>query len=249
MKPRLLIYPNKTELVNAAAEMIVSTIAEAIHARGVCALALSGGSTPREVYEKLAQEDFRDRIDWHRVHWFWGDERMVAPEQEESNYRMTHEALLAHVPVPANNVHRIQGELAPQQAAAEYRAALASFFQQKEKRFDLILLGLGEDGHTASLFPETTALHEATHDVTEVFVPKFGKWRVTLTLPIINRARKVAFLVAGKSKAEITAGVLGLQQPNLKWPASLIQPDAGELHWLLDAEAAMRLEAESKRFS
>lgn len=244
MKSRFHISPNKTELINATAEMIVTTTAAAVHEHGVCALALSGGSTPREVYEKLAQENFRNRIEWQRVHWFWGDERMVSPAHEESNYRMTREALLAHVPAPASNVHRMKGELSPQQAAKEYRQALAAFFQQKEKRFDLILLGLGEDGHTASLFPETTALHETTHDVTEVFVPKFDKWRVTLTLPIINRARKVAFLVAGKSKADIVAEVLGLQKPDSKWPASLIQPNAGELHWLLDTEAAMQLQVE-----
>lgn len=237
MKPRLHISPNKTVLIHATAEMIVTTISEAVHARGTCAIALSGGSTPREVYAMFAQENFRGRIDWPRVHWFWGDERMVPPEHEESNYRMTHEALLAHVPAPARNVHRIKGELSPQLAAQEYRNALALFFKQ-EKAFDLILLGLGEDGHTASLFPETTVLHETTLDVTEVFVPKFGKWRVTLTLPMINRGRKVAFLVAGKSKAEIVAGVLGLPQPEMKWPASLIQPNAGELLWLLDSEAA-----------
>ncbi len=238
MQSRLHIYPNKTELITATAEMIVTTIAEAIRLRGKCAIALSGGSTPREVYEKLAQENFRTRIDWLRVHWFWGDERMVPPEHAESNYRMTHEALLAHVPAPASNVHRIKAELAPQPAASEYRTVLASFFQQEEKAFDLILLGLGEDGHTASLFPETTALYEAAQSVTEVFVPKLDKWRVTLTLPMINRGRKVAFLVAGKSKAEIVAGISGLTQPEMKWPASLIQPQAGELFWLLDNEAA-----------
>ncbi len=245
MQPRLHISPNKTELINATAEIIVAAISEAIRLRDKCAIALSGGSTPREVYEKLAQESFRARIDWPRVYWFWGDERMVPPEHSESNYRMTREALLAHVPAPASNVHRIKGELSPPQAAQNYRATLEAFFKPEEKNFDLILLGLGEDGHTASLFPETTALHETKQSVTEVFVPKLDKWRVTLTLPLINRARKIIFLVAGKSKAEITAGVLSLQQPELKWPASLVQPHAGELHWLLDDEAAARLDAAS----
>jgi 6-phosphogluconolactonase len=245
MQPRLHIYPNQSELVNAAAEMIVSTIAEATRARGLCALALSGGNTPRAVYEKLAQENFRGRIDWQRVHWFWGDERMVPPEHEESNYRMTREALLAHVPAPEGSVHRIKGELSPQDAAHDYREVLEAFFKPKEERFDLVLLGLGEDGHTASLFPATTALHETAHDVTEVFVPKFDKWRVTLTLPIINRGRKAAFLTAGKAKAEIVAGVLSLPQPDLKWPASLIQPQSGELVWLLDNEAAKKLHGEA----
>ncbi len=241
MKPRLHIYPNKTALVTATAEMIVTTISEAIRLRGKCAIALSGGSTPREVYAKLAQKSFHARIDWPRVHWFWGDERMVPPEHEESNYRMTRETLFAHVSVSAGNVHRIKGELTPRQAAQDYREALDAFFKEEEKVFDLILLGLGEDGHTASLFPETTALHETTQSVTEVFVPKLDKWRVTLTLPVLNQGRKVIFLVAGKSKAEIVAGVLGLPQPEMKWPASLVRPHSGELHWWLDAEAAMRV--------
>lgn len=243
MQHRLFIYPDQTELVTAAAEMITAIIAEAIQARGACALALSGGSTPREVYEKLAHASYRERIAWPAVHWFWGDERMVPPEHEESNYRMTREALLAHAPIPARNVHRIQGELAPALAAREYRAELAAFFHQTKNAFDLVLLGLGEDGHTASLFPETAALRERTHDAAEVFVPKLDQWRVTLTLPAINRARKIIFLVAGKSKAEIAAGVLGLPQPEMKWPASLVQPSEGELLWLLDAEAAARREA------
>ncbi len=240
MKPRLQIYPNKSALVQATAEMIAVTSMDAIHARGVCAIALSGGTTPKEVYEVLAHESFRERIDWPRVHWFWGDERMVPPEHSESNYRMTQAALLSRAPVPKNNVHRIKGELAPQQAAQDYREALQAFFNGHKQIFDLILLGLGEDGHTASLFPETTALQEMAHAVTEVFVPKLDKWRVTLTLPILNQARKVVFLVAGKTKAEIVAGVLGLQQPAFKWPASLVQPQSGELYWLVDSEAAPR---------
>lgn len=241
MQPQIQIYSDKDALVLATAEMMVATIAEAIAARGACAVALSGGSTPRDVYETLAQEDFQKRIDWSRVHWFWGDERMVPPDHAESNFRMAQETLFAHVNAPASNVHRIKGELAPQLAAQDYREKLEVYFKGKEKTFDLILLGLGEDGHTASLFPETSALHETTRTVTEVLVPKFDKWRVTFTLPLINQARKAVFLVAGKAKAEIVANVLGLTQPHVKWPASLVQPRTGILQWWLDAEAASQI--------
>ncbi len=250
MSRHVEIFSTKDELVRATAEMIVATITTAIRERGTCALALSGGSTPREVYELLAHEVYQTRIAWPQAHLFWGDERMVPPEHVDSNFRMTQEALLARVNAPSSNVHRIKGELPPQLAAQEYRAELEAYFNGREKVFDFILLGLGEDGHTASLFPETEVLHEREQAVAAVFVPKFDKWRVTLTFPIINEARAVAFLVAGKSKAEIVAGIFGLPQPEMKWPASLIQPERGELYWLLDAEAAALMNvAETSRES
>jgi 6-phosphogluconolactonase len=228
--------------------MITATTVQAVHERGACALALAGGNTPRAVYETLAGASYRQKIPWRQVHFFWGDERMVPPEHMLSNFRMTNEAWLLHVPIPAENIHRMKGELAPEEAARDYRNELEHHFRKRSALpdspssiFDLVLLGLGEDGHTASLFPKTHAVAESRQAATAVFVPQMNQWRVTLTLPVFNRARKVAFLASGKSKAQIISSILKLERGETQWPASLVQPASGELHWLLDAEAASLL--------
>jgi len=235
------IFGTAAELIEAARALIVSTVVQAAAERGQSAVAWAGGNTPRAVYQALAKENSRALVPWHKLHSFWGDERMVPPDHELSNFRMTREALLDHVEVPAGNIHRIQGELPPEEAAQQYRAELQRYFENQEPIFDLILLGLGDDGHTASLFPGTPAVFETTQTATAVFAPPVSQWRVTLTLPVINRARQVVFLVAGKAKAEIIAALSRLNQPEARWPASLVQPRPGELLWLLDAEAASLL--------
>jgi 6-phosphogluconolactonase len=238
MNRQIQIYKTKAELVQAASELFVSAIEGAIQKSGRCTIALAGGNTPREVYQTLAADPFKRRIDWRKLHLFWGDERMVPPDHADSNFGMARAAMLAQVPIPVANVHRLKGEISPAQAASEYEAELRRVFQNQPMQFDLILLGIGEDGHTASLFPGTDALAEIARPVTAVYVPKFDKWRVTLTFPVINQAHEVAFLIAGKSKAQIVADILELSQPEAKWPASMVQPEEGVLHWLLDAEAA-----------
>jgi 6-phosphogluconolactonase len=238
MDKRVRIYNTKPDLVHATAELIAETVERAIQDRDQCALALSGGNTPREVYQTLATEPFTNRIDWRKLHLFWGDERMVSPDFAESNFGMVREAMLRHVPIPEANVHRLKGEIAPEQAAEQYTVELNRFFQNQPIRFDLVLLGIGEDGHTASLFPGTEAVAETTRPATAVFVPKFDQWRVTLTFPVINQAREAAFLVAGKAKAEIVKSLFELDRPDPKWPASMVRPERGVLHWLMDAEAA-----------
>ncbi len=228
----LVIVPDADHMAQAAAERFTALTTEAIERRGRFVVALSGGSTPLPLYALLAQESFASQIDWPRVHIFWGDERCVPPYHADSNYRMAREALLDHIAIPQANVHRIKGELPPEEAAAEYRDALSGF-----GRFDLVLLGMGTDGHTASLFPGTSALEERGHSVIATHVGRMGTWRVTLTLPTINSARQVIFLVSGASKAKALARV----RAGSSLPAGLVEPTDGQLTWIVDREAAAQL--------
>jgi 6-phosphogluconolactonase len=235
---------NGVELARAAAEDAVRLAGEAVAARGRFTFVLSGGSTPRSLFTLLAdpQESFRDRIAWSAVHVFWGDERCVPPDHPESNYRMARESLLDHVPIPAANVHRIAAENPDAAAAAAlYDNELALFFALAERelpRFDLVLLGLGPDGHTASLFPGNAAVHETERRVIAPFVEKFNTHRITLTAPVLNHAAVVIFLVSGAEKAAALAAVVeGARQVDL-YPAQIIQPDDGVLVWLVDDAAA-----------
>ena len=227
------VYEDAAGLATAAAENFVVLAREAIAARGRFLVALAGGSTPRAAYELLATEPFAASVDWTRVHLFWGDERCVPPDHPDSNYRMARAALLDKVQIPAANVHRMRCELAPQQAAAAYERELEKALGE-DGRFDLILLGLGADGHTASLFPGAAALGERERRVLAVYVEKLKAWRVTLTLPVINTARHVIFLVSGTSKAETLARI----RAGEPLPAGLVRPDQGRLLWLLDRAAA-----------
>jgi 6-phosphogluconolactonase len=225
-------------LARAAAEEVVGAATRAVAARGAFTVALAGGATPRRLYRLLADAGapFHGRIPWDRTHVFFGDERPVAPDHPDSNYRMAREALLDHVAVAS--VHRIPAE-APG-AAAAYEADLRAFFgtpgDAAPPRLDLVLLGLGPDGHTASLFPGTAAVEEAARWVVSPFVPQVGSRRVTLTLPVLNRARAVLFLVSGAEKAGALARVLGGEP----LPAARVQPDGGAV-WLVDDAAASAL--------
>jgi 6-phosphogluconolactonase len=232
------VYDNPEELAEAAARKFAARAAEAIDDHGRFAVVLAGGSTPKATYEILAR-DYADRVDWSNVHVFFGDERGVPPDHEGSNYRMAREALLDHV--PAGSVHRMQGELPPDEAAEAYEQELRDFFGSNElPRFDLILLGTGGDGHTASLFPETSALEVHDRWVVANPVLKLETTRITLTVPAINAARAVYFLVAGEGKAEPVAEILeGTPDPR-EYPASLIQPRGGP-DWMLDKAAASDL--------
>ncbi len=231
-------------LAEAAADLFARLAAEAIAARGRFNVALSGGSTPRVLHARLSAPDAKRaaRLDWTRVHVFWGDERCVPPDHPDSNYRMARETLLDRVPLPAANVHRIHGELPPERAAAEYERALRAYFGDGSlPRFDLILLGLGEDGHTASLFPGSAALGEAARWAVAVphsDPPPPPLPRVSLTLPVLNAAAQVVFLVSGAGKAQRLAQVL--RRPGESLPAGRVHPTGGLL-WLVDAAAAQDL--------
>lgn len=232
------IYDSPEELAQAAAREFASRAADAIEERGRFAVVLAGGSTPKATYQILAR-DFADRIDWGNVHVFFGDERSVPPDHEDSNYRMACEAVLDHVPV--GSVHRMQGELPPDEAAEAYEQDLRNFFGTEElPQFDLILLGTGGDGHTASLFPETSALEVHDRWVVANPVLKLETTRITLTFPVINAARAVCFLVAGEGKAKPVAEILEGNPDPREYPASLIQPRGGPT-WMLDEAAASRI--------
>jgi 6-phosphogluconolactonase len=228
----------------AAIEFLRSARAS-IERSGRFTVALAGGSTPRQLYQLLASAEFRDRLPWDDIHFYWGDERHVPPTHPESNYRMAHEALLSRVPVPAANIHRVPAEDPDASRAAQaYEDELRRSFRLKPDqlpRFDLVLLGMGGDGHTASLFPGTSAIVETTRLVVAVWVPKFSQFRITLTLPVLNAAAQVVFLVVGEEKADAVRKVLEPAEGSDPIPAQLIQPTEGDAKWLVDQRAASRL--------
>lgn len=238
----ILVHDSPASLVEAAAGLVVEEACRAVAARGRFTLALAGGGTPKPVYERLAKDDLVGAIDWSKTHVFFGDERCVGPNDPQSNYRMAREALLARVPLPEAQIHRIRGEADPVVAAAEYEQALREILRSEKPRLDLVLLGIGGDGHTASLFPGTTAVREAKRLVAAQYVDKLTAWRVSLTPPLLDAAAEVAFLVEGEGKAEVLAAILeGPYRPDVL-PAQRIQPTAGRVRWLVDAAAASRLQ-------
>ncbi|HET9714465.1 MAG TPA: 6-phosphogluconolactonase [Pyrinomonadaceae bacterium] len=235
-------------LARAAARHFVARSLEAVAIRGLFTVALSGGSTPKSLYEVLADPDepFRELVPWSNIHFFWSDERHVPPDHPDSNYRMAHEAMLSHVPVSDDNVHRIQSENADVAATAQaYEETLKEVTKAILPQLDLILLGLGNDGHTASIFPGSEVLHEATRLVAAPWVEQLKTYRITMTLPLINNAVSVLFLVSGSEKAEIVKEVL--QGPK-RYPAQEVR-SAGELLWMLDREAASKLGHDLQDFS
>lgn|SRR5215831_1958296 len=225
-----------------AAERFVELARESIGARERFCVALAGGSTPKRTYELLATGAYNEQIEWSKVHIFFGDERCVPPDSAESNYRMANEALLSRVPIPPQSVHRINGQGDPVASAGFYEDDLRTFFDDASwPRFDLVLLGMGDDGHTASLFPRSTALEERDRWVVANWVEKLGVSRITLTVPAINHAANIIFLVSGTAKSERLAEVLrGIHDPQ-KLPSQLITAENGSLVWLLDRAAAARL--------
>jgi 6-phosphogluconolactonase len=234
------IFDDLETLSQGAAQLFAEQAVEAVADRGIFRTALSGGSTPRRTYEILALEPLRGRVPWTGVHIFWGDERCVPPDHPESNARMAREALLDLVPVPSENVHPVAGDKEPQEAARMYESELREHFSGAVPRFDLIFLGLGSDGHTASLFPCSPTLQERKRWVIETHKQTGGGLpRVTLTLPVLNLARVVCFLVAGGNKAKALAEVTrGSTRPH-PLPAQRVMPGRGELLWFVDREAAI----------
>jgi len=232
------------ELFSAAAEEVVRSAEEAVAARGRFTIALSGGSTPKNLFTLLAT-NARSTLPWDRMFFFWGDERHVPPTDPDSNYRMADEAMLSKIPVAAGNVFRIPTENPDASAAAEaYEQTLRRFFQLGPgafPQFDLILLGMGPDGHTASLFPSTVALQEKSRLVVANWVEKLKASRITLTLPVLNAARCIAFLVSGTDKADALKAVLEGDASGEQYPSKLVRPSDGRLIWLVDRAAASGL--------
>jgi 6-phosphogluconolactonase len=226
----------------SAAELFSAEARKAVQARGRFVVALAGGNTPQRTYELLAQEPFRAQVPWQKTHVFWGDERCVPADDPRNNARMAHQALLDHVPVSSQQVHPMLCNRSPQEAADEYEALLHGFFADGCPRFDLLLLGLGENGHTASLFPGTSVLEEQLRWVAEVTLAEEAMRRLTLTAAAINQAALVIFLVSGYGKAAILRKVLEEAPDPRSIPASLIKPAHGELLWLVDRDAASLLQ-------
>ena len=238
MKTLIDVHRSKLELVKTAAREIMAVIRQFIDDHDRCTIALAGGSTPRDVYARLANDQFKSGVNWKKVQLFWGDERTVPPEHADSNFRMVREILLDRIDIPAENVHRIYGEIAPKRAAIEYSEILTKKLGTTRPSFDLVLLGVGEDGHTASLFPGTQALEKFDENVVAVFVPRLNTWRITLTLPLLNASKNVMFILSGASKAVVAKRVINATRPRKELPATLVRPEYGTLHWLLDSEAA-----------
>lgn len=236
------------EVATAAAQLFTQSAIDAINARGRARIAISGGTTPKAMFTLLADpaQPFVTQIPWQKLDLYWVDERCVPPDHPDSNYRMTSEALLSKVPLAPERIHRMEGELDPTVAAARYESAIRNSFRlegAETPTFDLILLGMGDDGHTASLFPHTEAINDLTDIVTANHVPQKDTWRITLTWPVINQGREVAFLIEGAAKAQVLHDVLlGPYQPDT-YPSQIIRPANGRLNFLLDSAAAAKLPA------
>lgn len=250
MSTEVVIVPDSHALAVDAAGRF-ATLAEArIAESGRFTVALSGGSTPKALYQLLTQPPYRDAIDWLRVHVFWGDERSVPPDSAESNYRMARETLLIHVPIPVEQIHRIEGEVDPEEAATRYEQELTDFFgllPGESPEFDLILLGIGADGHTASLFPATVALSEDDRLVVANPVDTLGTVRITLTIPVLTEAANVMVMVAGADKAAAVWRALEGPYEPIQTPAQVLRTATGTVTWLLDQAAGRMLQDQDTR--
>ncbi len=241
----LCVCSDPKDLFGQAANLFAQCAEESIAARGRFTAALSGGSTPKGVHEILAGTTYRTRIPWTQVHLFWGDERCVPPTHPDSNFRMAEETLISDISIPDQNIHRIRAELDPNEAAGLYEQTLQESFALNGNdlpRFDFVFLGMGPDGHTASLFPGTQGLHERKRLVIAQYVAKLETWRITLSPPVLNHAAHIVFVVCGEDKAATLREVRqGPFQPE-RLPAQLIRPADGTLLWLVDRTAASLLE-------
>lgn len=238
----VLVFDTAEQLALSAAERFVESAYEFHGKLDRFSVALAGGNTPRRVYELLATERFRNRIEWPQVYIFFGDERCVPPDHPDSNYAMVYESLISKIPIPAKNIHRILGEGDARESALAYEDQLRTFFAGLSwPRFDLVLLGMGEDGHTASLFPDSDALHETSRWVISTRNEQAGLNRITLTVPVFDHAGRVMFLVTGKQKAQRLKEALRPQPESNRLPVQAITPIEGTLEWLVDLDAASLL--------
>jgi 6-phosphogluconolactonase len=242
---KVTVFTDMEEMSRAAADLFAETAKMAVAAYGRFAVALSGGHTPRRLHQLLALSMFQNWVPWDRIHIFWGDERCVPLDDDGNNAHNAMKELLNNVPISEAHIHRIESELPPREAARLYEKQLHEFFDSHLPRFDLVFLGLGENGHTASLFPGTPIVRETKRWVSEVFVEKQNMHRVSLTSWTINQARQIVFLVSGGNKARVLHEVLDGDSDPERLPARLIHPTRGELYWFVDKEAAALLESVS----
>jgi 6-phosphogluconolactonase len=238
----VLICADAAELAREAARRFAGLAEAFARDAGRFTVALSGGSTPKAMFHALAEKPFADALPWRSIYFFWGDERCVPPDHADSNYRMANETLLSKVPIPPENIFRIPAEDGDhKRAAANYSENLRTFFAAERPSLDLIFLGMGSDGHTASLFPGTTALCANDRVAVANYVDKFQSWRITLTADTINRARNIIFLVAGADKAPALKEVIEGPRIPEQYPSQLIEASHGALLWMVDEAAAKLL--------
>ncbi|MGZ4033237.1 MAG: 6-phosphogluconolactonase [Bacteroidia bacterium] len=239
---RQQIFQDTNTLYKTAADLIFSLAEKAVFSKGKFVIALSGGQTPEQLYKILSEDPFREKLPWENTFVFWGDERFVPVDDKRNNASCANNILLNKVPVPAKNIFRIPVDGAPGEAAKEYQKTVENFFGENKICFDLILLGLGENGHTASLFPGTSLIPDKKAEIKEVYVAEEKMFRITMTAPMINQANNILFLVTGEKKATILKNVLSNNYDPEKYPAQLIHPINGDLIWFIDQEAAKKLE-------
>jgi len=246
--PDVLVVPDPEAVAETAAEIFIAAAAAAVESHDRFVVALSGGSTPRRLHALLAEPSFAPRVDWDGTWVVFGDERCVPPDHPDSNYRSARDALLDHVPIPANQVLRMEGESSnPARAAHFYETALRELFpDQPWPRLDLVLLGVGPDGHTASLFPGTDALAETERWVTANYVPGLATWRITLTLPVLNAARQILFLVTGREKSAVVAEAFGGVPHEARHPCEDVRPRDGQREVLIDEQAASAIPPDAR---
>lgn len=232
------IFPNIEALSKAAADFVLLTALQAVKNKNAFSIVLSGGSTPEKLYTLLAQSPYREEMPWTQTHVFWGDERCVPLNDERNNAHNAINTLLSRVPIPTQNIHRIQTNLPPEQAAIGYVNELEAFAHGNTPSFDLVLLGMGDDGHTASLFPGTDVLEDQVSWVKEVYVPQHQMSRITMMPHLINRAHNILFLVSGSNKSKPLADILSNSHSVHRYPAQLIKPTNGKMFWFIDEAAA-----------
>jgi 6-phosphogluconolactonase len=237
----LNIYPDLDTLLVGMADHVVACAKEAINDHGRFSLVLSGGSSPKKLHELLTTERYRNQIDWTKVYFFFGDERYVPADHPDSNYLMAKKTLFDPLNIPSSQIFRMDTSLTPVDAAEGYEKAIATFFARKPERFDLIILGLGDDAHTASLFPGTSVLKEKAAGVRSLYIEKVKMDRITLSAPLINKAHNVAFLVFGEGKADAVQRILEGERNIQQYPGQLIKPSKGKLDWFMDESAAKKI--------
>lgn len=238
---KLHIYDNKEIMSENLAHWIIKQVADTLKDQEFFSLVLSGGETPKLLYQKLASEKYRAKINWKRIHIFWGDERVVPFSDDRNNAKMAFDILLDHIDIPPGNIHIMRTDIEPNFAVKEYRKLLHTFFDSTEISFDLVLLGMGDDGHTLSLFPGSPIIKEHTHWVNSVYNEAQKMFRITLMPKIVNRSSNIAFMVDGAKKAKILQQVLEGEYAPTKLPSQIIKPVKGELHWFLDKAVSKEL--------
>lgn len=237
----LHVYKTPDEVSHALAEWITTNIETTLQKQDRFTFVLTGGNSPKQLYELLAAAPYRDRINWSKLHIFWGDERAVPFDDSRNNAKMTYEHLLNKVPVVPAQVHIMDTTLSPDNSAKAYETILHGYFPKEGTTFDLVLNGMGDDGHTLSLFPHTPVIHEKNAWVTSFYLDAQQMYRITLTAPIVNRARKVAFITFGANKANALYEVLRGEFNVDQFPSQIIQPESGQLHWFVDEAAASKV--------